>query len=329
MVSLLLLAALVTGVAGKRVVEAQASESEGLPRTQPPVKVTQLGRSGIGRVAVPGSHALLRPEQRLRGGAVDVEAPAGKKVVCDGDSCHLVSENAVEDDVIQESPVATLQDQTMAEDTNVAVNPEELEAGKKGQTIEAEAATFGERAQTIEAEAATFGERAQECWDHTKSWVCWLRGAVFPGNPPRNRGPPPVQDFRDTKPARKSGKPGAVKTVRSAKHFEQLIRSAPARQLVVVDFFATWCGPCKEIAPKYEQMAGDMKHALFLKVDVDAHKDLAQKYEVKSMPTFKLIRNGRVVDDLTGADAEALRAKVESLAGKASRHTYKGASRHL
>lgn len=332
MVSLLLRIALVRCVAGVRVEEVQEAASAGGPAkalalaallTPAEGLVLQdrsalLGRAQPGSVA-PSAYAPLRPDRlrgllRLQGGEgaedADVNVPEGMKVVCDGNECQLVP-----DDEAQLG--------SEGDDAGVVVpthvSPADLEAGKKD-AVEAEVAS------------ATFGEKIHGCLDGTKSWLCWLRGAVFPGNPARKRGPPPVQDFRGAQaPSRGSMPrgPSAVKTVRSAKEFQQLITNAPARQLVVVDFFATWCGPCKEIAPKYEQMARDMKHVLFVKVDVDANKDLAQQYGVKSMPTFKLLRKARVVDDLTGADAEGLREKVESLAGKASRFAYAGAGRQL
>lgn len=324
---------LVSCVAGVRVEEVQEAAAAPGPAKAlalaaflAPAEAMVLDRQAVGRaqpggIVAPSAYAPLRPD-RLRGilrlqggeGADDLEAnaPEGMKVVCDGNECQLVSE-----DDAQLAPEG--------EDAGVVVptrvDPADLEAGLAGKKAEAAA----------EAAPATLGEKFRECLDGPTSFLCWLRGAVFPGNPPRKRGPPPVQDFRGTQTQSRTTQrgPSPVKTVRSAKEFKELIAKAPARQLVVVDFFATWCGPCKEIAPKYEQMARDMRHVLFLKVDVDANKDLAQQYGVKSMPTFKLLRKARVVDDLTGADAEALRAKVEALAGKASRLAYAGAGRQL
>merc|ERR1712223_1496403 len=62
--------------------------------------------------------------------------------------------------------------------------------------------------------------------------------------------------------------------------------AAAGGKLVVIDFFATWCGPCKMIAPKIEQMAGEMVNVVFLKVDVDEAEDVAQEYNISAMPTF-------------------------------------------
>jgi thioredoxin 1 len=59
------------------------------------------------------------------------------------------------------------------------------------------------------------------------------------------------------------------------------------KKLVVVDFFATWCGPCKQIAPKFAELSGQNPKTVFLKVDVDLAKDLAQQYEVRAHETKK------------------------------------------
>nr|CAD7442015.1 unnamed protein product [Timema bartmani]CAD7596184.1 unnamed protein product [Timema genevievae] len=61
--------------------------------------------------------------------------------------------------------------------------------------------------------------------------------------------------------------------------------------LVVVDFFAVWCGPCKMIAPKLEEMAAEYPDIVVLKVDVDECEDLVAIYEISSMPTFVFIKN--------------------------------------
>ena len=59
-------------------------------------------------------------------------------------------------------------------------------------------------------------------------------------------------------------------------------------KLVVIDFYATWCGPCKVIAPKVEEMSSSMSNVVFLKVDVDENEDAAGEYNISAMPTFIL-----------------------------------------
>merc|ERR1712156_544025 len=79
-----------------------------------------------------------------------------------------------------------------------------------------------------------------------------------------------------------------VKIVESQADFDAAING---NTLVCVDFFATWCGPCKMIAPKLEAMSKEMDgKVIFLKVDVDELEDLAAAQEVKAMPTFAFFK---------------------------------------
>ena len=84
--------------------------------------------------------------------------------------------------------------------------------------------------------------------------------------------------------------------------------------VVVVDFFATWCGPCKMLAPVFEQAGEEMKNdATFLKVDIDQSMDLAQKFRIVSVPTMKIFKKGEEVDTLMGfMPKEVLKSKVEA-----------------
>ena len=66
-------------------------------------------------------------------------------------------------------------------------------------------------------------------------------------------------------------------------------------KLVVIDFFATWCGPCKMISPVLEEMEAQMSNVKFLKVDVDEAEDVAVHYQISAMPTFIFIKNGSKV----------------------------------
>ena len=71
---------------------------------------------------------------------------------------------------------------------------------------------------------------------------------------------------------------------------------------VLVDFWATWCGPCRMIAPVIEQIAGEYEgRAVVGKVEVDEEPGLAQKYGVMSIPTLFVIKGGKVVETAVGA----------------------------
>jgi len=81
-------------------------------------------------------------------------------------------------------------------------------------------------------------------------------------------------------------------------------------KLVVIDFFATWCGPCKMIAPRLEEWEAQMSNVKFLKVDVDEAEDVAAHYQISAMPTFILIKNKQKVGDMMGANPDKLKELI-------------------
>ena len=87
-----------------------------------------------------------------------------------------------------------------------------------------------------------------------------------------------------------------------------------AEGLVLVDFYADWCGPCQMIAPIIEELAETHKDVKIGKVDVDASQGTAQKYGIMSIPAILFFKGGEVVEQITGMrPKEDLEAKINEL----------------
>ncbi|KAK0576653.1 hypothetical protein LWI29_021167 [Acer saccharum] len=92
---------------------------------------------------------------------------------------------------------------------------------------------------------------------------------------------------------------------------EQIQKGIDSKKLIVVDFTATWCPPCRMMAPFFEELAKKMTDVIFLKVDVDELKTVAEECDVQAMPTFMYFQEGKVVDKLVGANKPRLQELAE------------------
>ena len=107
-----------------------------------------------------------------------------------------------------------------------------------------------------------------------------------------------------------------VRTIATKAEFDAALNEAASKgRTLIVDFTASWCGPCQRVAPIYEALAKEFPHVEFVKVDVDENGETAQEYQVSAMPTFKALRDKKEVGSLRGADPDGLRKLVMENAG--------------
>ena len=93
--------------------------------------------------------------------------------------------------------------------------------------------------------------------------------------------------------------------IESMEQFEQEVSNENGN--IFIDFYATWCMPCKTMTPIIEELAKENKEVKFLKVDVDKNNELATKYNVMSIPTMLIIKNGKVTKTFVGVtDKESI-----------------------
>ncbi|WZN66920.1 thioredoxin [Chloropicon roscoffensis] len=109
------------------------------------------------------------------------------------------------------------------------------------------------------------------------------------------------------------GASGSVIYIKSEEQFNELIN---AGKPVVIDFTATWCGPCQRIAPFFEELSGKYPSVTFVKVDVDEMDQISAGCGVRCMPTFMVYKDGSLQADgkLEGASPDALEQLVSKFA---------------
>ncbi|KAK4697972.1 thioredoxin 1, partial [Lecanoromycetidae sp. Uapishka_2] len=103
----------------------------------------------------------------------------------------------------------------------------------------------------------------------------------------------------------------------SASQFTSVLESS---KIVVTDFYADWCEPCKRIAPIFEQLSVQLSRPnkiTFAKVNTDQHKDIALTYGIAALPTFIVFKNKEIVENMKGADPRKLQGVVKKLSAEA------------
>ena len=101
-------------------------------------------------------------------------------------------------------------------------------------------------------------------------------------------------------------------TIVTLDNFEKEVMQA--KTPVVVDFWASWCGPCMMLAPVMEELDPELPGVKFCKVNVDDEHDLAMEFQIESIPTLLCVKDGKVVKRLVGfRDKAAVRKELEAL----------------
>jgi len=106
-----------------------------------------------------------------------------------------------------------------------------------------------------------------------------------------------------------SGKEG-VHNLQSKADFDKAMEEKG--KLMVLDCMATWCGPCKVIAPQVVKFSDTYTDARFYKLDVDEVPEVAQELSVRAMPTFMLFKDGEKVGEVVGANPVALETAIKN-----------------
>lgn len=103
---------------------------------------------------------------------------------------------------------------------------------------------------------------------------------------------------------------GGVVTLSPNEDFNQLI----AQGNVLVDFYAPWCGPCKQLSPIIDQLAQENKHVTFVKINIDEFPAISGQYGVKSIPTLIFFKNGQKSETVRGGQSKKdLQSKLNSV----------------
>jgi len=106
---------------------------------------------------------------------------------------------------------------------------------------------------------------------------------------------------------------GSVKVVGSKDEWNTILSESKSKP-VLVDFSATWCGPCRLISPVFAELSNKYTEIVFLNIDVDDVPEVAEQCSIKAMPTFQVWVEGKKVDELVGASREKLEALVAKYA---------------
>jgi len=92
--------------------------------------------------------------------------------------------------------------------------------------------------------------------------------------------------------------------INSEDQFDEYINS---RDILFIDYYATWCKPCKVIKPNIESLSKEYRDIKFLSVNIDKFENIAESNNIRSMPTFHLVKNKKLISEVVGADLHMIK----------------------
>ena len=100
-----------------------------------------------------------------------------------------------------------------------------------------------------------------------------------------------------------------MERLNSAKHFNEIVSE---NDLVFIDVYASWCGPCKQIAPAIEKLANEKRRIRFVKLDCEEFTEVSDGLKISSLPTFLLIKDKKIIKRVVGADLSEVKEMLAS-----------------
>jgi thioredoxin 1 len=216
------------------------------------------------------------------------------------------SEQANGDLVLQRHDERTLQSALQA----VSLAMSQLGSKPEARPDTAADAWRGQAQQEAEARAREIAKRAEE---DKKRKELLKKQIAAEQREARDR--PIKASVRVDAPARAAGGAGAsdgkIRYIKSEQEYDALVSSGKP---LLVNYTASWCGPCQAIAPIIEAEAQKNPHMTFCKVDIDENQELAQRNSISAVPTFHVFKNGTKLGEVKGANAEAVKALIAKAA---------------
>lgn len=102
-----------------------------------------------------------------------------------------------------------------------------------------------------------------------------------------------------------------MKSINSNEFVKEVLES---REIVMVDFWAEWCGPCRRLSPILEEIAGERKDIKICKINVDENRDLAIQYEIRTIPSLLFFKNGKRLESrLESFDKKEVNKEIDRI----------------